>query len=87
MVWHIKKKKEDTKIKYIVNKIDAVTEYNSQNIQTNPKLKKEVEKYLAKLVNQFEKQAHEAMTHGLSSTKFESIYAFNGEHVTLHIPM
>ena len=48
---------------------------------------KEVEKYLAKLVNQFEKQAHEAMTHGLSSTKFESIYAFNGEHVTLHIPM
>ncbi len=47
---------------------------------------KEVEKYLAKLVNQFEKQAH-AMTHGLSSTKFESIYAFNGENVTLHIPM
>ena len=48
---------------------------------------KEVEKDLTKLVNQFEKQAHEAMTHGLSSTKFESIYAFNGEHVTLHIPM
>ena len=39
------KKKEDTKIRYIVSKIDKATEYYSKNVQSNPKLKKEIEKY------------------------------------------
>jgi hypothetical protein len=39
-----KKKKDDTKIRYIVSKIDRITEYYSEAIQQNPKTKKELEK-------------------------------------------
>lgn len=39
------KKKEDTKIKYIVNKIDSVSEYYSDKIMENNELKKNIEKY------------------------------------------
>ena len=40
-----KKKKEDTRIKYIVSKIDSVAEYYSTNVQNNPAIKKEIEKH------------------------------------------
>lgn len=40
-----KKKKEDTKIRYIVNKIDSISDYYSSSIKSNPSLKKDVEKY------------------------------------------
>ena len=38
------KKKEDTKIRYIVSKIDNVTEYYSEVIKKKPELKKNIEK-------------------------------------------
>lgn len=38
------KKKDDTKIKYIINKIDNVTEYFSKNTNDKPELKKEIKK-------------------------------------------
>ena len=38
------KKKEDTKIRYIVSKIDKVTELYSKNVVDNVKLQKEIEK-------------------------------------------
>jgi len=38
------KKKEDTRIRYIISKIDSVTEYNSDNVQKNPELKRTIEK-------------------------------------------
>ena len=40
-----KKKKEDTKIRYIISKIDAVTEYYSQSVQKSEAAKKELDKY------------------------------------------
>lgn len=40
-----KKKKEDTKIRYIVSKIDNITEFYSETIQNNPTTKKEVAKH------------------------------------------
>lgn len=40
------KKKEETKIKYIINKIDGVTELFSKNTKTNKKLKENIEKLL-----------------------------------------
>lgn len=39
------KKKDDTKIKYIINKIDNVTEYFSKNVRDNKNLLKEIEKF------------------------------------------
>ncbi len=39
------KKKEDTKIRYIVSKIDSVTEYFSNATKNNPTLKKSIEKH------------------------------------------
>lgn len=39
-----KKKKEDTRIKYIVSKVDSVTEYYSTNIQTSKTLKEDITK-------------------------------------------
>lgn len=39
-----KKKKEDTQVKYIVNKIDTASEYFSKNIQEKPEAKKNIEK-------------------------------------------
>lgn len=39
------KKKEDTKIKYIINKIDTATELFSKNIKDKPELKKDVDKH------------------------------------------
>lgn len=38
------KKKEDTKIRYIVTKIDRVSEYYSEAVQKDPKLKAEIKK-------------------------------------------
>ena len=38
------KKKEDTKIRYIVSKIDSVSEYYSENAKKNAKLLKNIEK-------------------------------------------
>jgi hypothetical protein len=38
------KKKEDTKIRYIVTKIDRVSEYYSESAQKDPKLKAEIKK-------------------------------------------
>lgn len=38
------KKKEDTKIKYIVNKLDKIKEYNSEQIKNNEKEKSEIKK-------------------------------------------
>lgn len=38
------KKKEDTKIRYIIGKIDNVAEYYSENTKRNPQLKKDIEK-------------------------------------------
>ena len=38
------KKKEDTKIRYIVTKIDKVSEYYSESVKKDPKLKAEVKK-------------------------------------------
>jgi hypothetical protein len=38
------KKKEDTKIKYIVNKIDKIREYYSDQVLNDPKLKGEIKK-------------------------------------------
>ena len=38
------KKKEDTKIRYIVSKIDNVSEYYSDNVLKNPTLKKNIDK-------------------------------------------
>jgi len=38
------KKKEDTKIRYIVTKIDRVSEYYSETVQKDPKLKAEIKK-------------------------------------------
>jgi hypothetical protein len=40
------KKKEDTKIRYIVSKIDSVSEYYSDNVKKNPEIKKNIEKQL-----------------------------------------
>lgn len=56
------KKKDETKIKYIINKIDSVTEYFSKNTNGNQDLKKNIEKLFyvplldrrAILVNNFE---------------------------------
>ncbi len=39
----IKKKKEETKIRYIVNKIDKVTEYYSEEVKKNPDAKNNIE--------------------------------------------
>lgn len=39
-----KKKKEDTKIRYIVSKIDRVSEYYSESAKKDPNFKKEIEK-------------------------------------------
>jgi len=41
-------KKDDTKIKYIINKINNIRNYYSQIIDKNPKLKLEIEKYFYK---------------------------------------
>ena len=57
-----RKKKDETKIKYIINKIDSVAEYYSKNTQSNQELKKKIEKMLyvplsdrrSILVNNFE---------------------------------
>ena len=57
-----KRGREETKIKYIINKIDSVTEYFSKNVKEKPELKKEIEKLFnvplldrrAILVNNFE---------------------------------
>lgn len=38
------KKKDETKIKYIINKIDSVSEYFSQNVKDKPELRKNTEK-------------------------------------------
>ncbi|QKF93984.1 hypothetical protein QKU48_gp0526 [Fadolivirus algeromassiliense] len=38
------KKKDETKIKYIINKIDSVSEYYSKNTKSNNDLKKNIEK-------------------------------------------
>ena len=40
-----KKKKEDTRIKYITNKIDTVTDLYSKNIKKNVDIKKKIEKF------------------------------------------
>jgi hypothetical protein len=40
----LKKKKEETKIRYIVNKIDRVTEYYSEETKRNPEAKSNIEK-------------------------------------------
>lgn len=56
------KKKDETKIKYIINKIDSMTEYFSRNVQNNSELKKNIEKLFypplndrrAILINNFE---------------------------------
>lgn len=46
------KKKEDTKIKYIVNKIDKVKEYYSEQIKNDQKTKSDIEKlFYAPLLN------------------------------------
>jgi len=42
-----KKKKEDTKIRYIVTKIDMVTDYYSQNVKTNKALKDKIDTYFS----------------------------------------
>ena len=39
-----KKKKEDTRIKYIINKIDSASEYFSKNIKNDTDLRKNIEK-------------------------------------------
>uniref|UniRef100_A0A6C0ABW3 Uncharacterized protein n=1 Tax=viral metagenome TaxID=1070528 RepID=A0A6C0ABW3_9ZZZZ len=39
-----KKKKDDTKIRYIVNKIDSVSDFYSESAKRNPTLKKNIEK-------------------------------------------
>lgn len=39
------KKKEDTKLRYIVSKIDSVTEYYSENAKKDPEAKKNIEKH------------------------------------------
>lgn len=40
-----KKKKEDTKIRYIVTKLDSVSDYYSSSVQDKPEVKKNVEKH------------------------------------------
>jgi hypothetical protein len=40
----VKKKKEDTRLRYIISKIDSVSEYYSNNIKNNPEIKKNIEK-------------------------------------------
>lgn len=40
-----KKKKEDTRIRYIVSKIDSVTEYYSEEVKKNQELKSKIERY------------------------------------------
>lgn len=42
------KSREDTKIKYIMNKVNQVVNMNSEMYKKNPKLKKDAEKYLYK---------------------------------------
>ncbi|AYV82382.1 MAG: hypothetical protein Homavirus41_1, partial [Homavirus sp.] len=41
----IKKKKEDTKLRYIISKIDTTSEFYSETTKKNPELKKNIEKY------------------------------------------
>ena len=43
-VQEIKKKKDDTKIRYIVSKIDSVTEYYSKETQGNPAMKETIDR-------------------------------------------
>lgn len=58
------KKKEDTKLRYIVTKIDSITEYFSEKMQKSEKDKKELEKHFyqplnnrkAILINELEEQ-------------------------------
>lgn len=40
-----KKQKDDTKIRYIVSKIDSIAEYYSDNLINNPELRKNIEKH------------------------------------------
>lgn len=57
-----KKKKEDTRLRYIVSKIDSVSDYYSESVKRNSELKKSIEKHFylpmfdrkVILVNEFE---------------------------------
>jgi hypothetical protein len=46
MLGQDKKKKEDTKIKYIVSKVENVSEMYSEQVKKNPEMQKTIEKYL-----------------------------------------
>ncbi|AYV85275.1 MAG: hypothetical protein Satyrvirus9_1, partial [Satyrvirus sp.] len=45
LLYQQRKKKENTKAQLIVNKIDAISDYYSENVKNNEELKKDIKKY------------------------------------------
>lgn len=46
LLYQQRKKKENTKAQLIVNKIDAISDYYSDNVKNNPEVLKDIKKYL-----------------------------------------